>query len=62
MKPVDPEFEMYNVSTDPMELENLAGKSQWAEREAQLSALLADEREKKRLTPQSGPVPGTERE
>ena len=60
VEPVDPEFEMYNVSADPMELDNLAGIAQWAEREAQLSALLADEREKKRLAPQSGPVPGTE--
>ncbi len=56
-----PEFEMYNVSADPMELDNLAGMAQWAERESQLSALLAEQRTKKRLTPQSGPVPGTER-
>ncbi|MEL6747480.1 MAG: sulfatase-like hydrolase/transferase, partial [Pseudomonadota bacterium] len=61
VEPVEPEFEMYNVSTDPMELDNLAGMTQWANREAQLGALLESEREKKRLTPQSGPVPGTER-
>ncbi|MEO1720372.1 MAG: sulfatase-like hydrolase/transferase, partial [Pseudomonadota bacterium] len=62
VKPVAPEFEMYNVSADPMELDNLAGKAQWADREAQLSALLAAEREKKRRTPQSGVVPGTKKE
>lgn len=61
VEPAEPEFEMYNVSTDPMELDNLAGTAQWAEREAQLGALLAQQRAKKRLTPQSGPVPGTER-
>lgn len=61
VEPMPPEFEMYNVTADPMELDNLAGQSKWRDREAQLSALLADERVKKRLTPQSGPVPGTER-
>lgn len=61
VEPVAPEFEMYNVSADPMELDNLAGKAQWADREAQLSALLAEQRTRKRLTPQSGPVPGTNR-
>ena len=25
---------MYNVTTDPMELENLAGKAEWQERES----------------------------
>ncbi|NJM33397.1 MAG: sulfatase-like hydrolase/transferase [Rhodomicrobium sp.] len=58
VEPAAPEFEMYNVSADPMELDNLAGKPEWKERETQLSALLDDQRLKKRLTPQSGSVPG----
>jgi len=59
VEPVEPEFEMYNVSADPMELDNLAGQPKWQNQEAQLSALLAKQRSEKRLTPQSGPVPGT---
>lgn len=56
--PKPDEFEMYNVSADPQELDNLAGKAQWREREEQLRQLLVGERGKKRLTPQSGTVPG----
>jgi len=59
VEPAEPEFEMYNVSADPMELDNLAGQSKWQKQEVQLSALLAEQRKEKRLTPQSGPVPGT---
>jgi choline-sulfatase len=59
VQPAKPEFEMYNVSTDPMELDNLAGQSKWQAREAQLGALLAEQRRQKRLTPQSGTVPGS---
>lgn len=56
--PKPDEFEMYNVSADPLELDNLAGNAQWKEREEQLRQLLVEQRGKKRLTPQSGPVPG----
>lgn len=52
------EFEMYNISADPLELDNLAGKADWSEREAQLRQLLTEQCAKKRLTPQSGAVPG----
>ena len=57
-EPVPSEYEMYNVTADPMELENLAGKTEWQERETHLRHLLAEQCQKKRLTPQSGPVPG----
>ena len=52
------EFEMYNLSSDPMELNNLAGKSQFSAIEAQLKTLLSQQRETKRLSPSSGSVPG----
>ena len=56
--PAPDEVEMYNVTADPMELQNLAGNAQWKEREAALRQLLADECARKRLTPSSGTVPG----
>lgn len=55
------EFEMYNVTADPLELQNLAGDAKWQEREAQLKQLLTEQSAKKRLVPQSGPVPGEKR-
>ncbi|CFX04874.1 Arylsulfatase [Candidatus Filomicrobium marinum] len=57
-EPAPSEYELYNVTGDPMELENLAGKPEWQERETHLRQLLVEQRENKRLTPQSGPVPG----
>jgi len=56
--PAPEEVEMYNVTADPMELQNLAGNAQWKEREAALRQLLTDQSAKKRLTPASGSVPG----
>jgi choline-sulfatase len=56
--PVPEEIELYNVTADPMELDNLAGKAEWKEREAALRQLLAEQCAKKRLTPSSGTVPG----
>jgi choline-sulfatase len=52
------EFEMYDLSKDPLELENLAGNPAWKDPEAQLRQLLTEQCGKKRLTPQSGAVPG----
>jgi len=52
------EFEMYNITADPLELDNLAGNASYKDREAQMRQLLAEQRTKKRLTPQSGGVPG----
>src|SRR5690606_1556086 len=57
-EPVPSEYEMYNVTADPMELDNLAGKTEWQERVTHLRHLLAEQCQKKQLTPQSGPVPG----
>ena len=52
------ELEMYNVSQDPMELDNLAGRPAYAAIQQQLAALLDAQRAQKRLVPQSGDVPG----
>jgi choline-sulfatase len=57
-EPAPDEFELYDVSSDPMELDNLAGTPSAAAIEAQLAATLASERAAKRLYPVSGPVPG----
>ncbi|WP_295559501.1 sulfatase-like hydrolase/transferase [uncultured Hyphomicrobium sp.] len=57
-QPAPNEYEMYNVSADPMELENLAGKPEWKERESALRDLLVEQCARKRLVPKSGPVPG----
>jgi len=57
-QPVPSEYEMYNVTADPMELENLAGKPEWKEREGALRELLVEQCARKRLVPKSGPVPG----
>jgi len=56
--PAESEYEMYNVSADPMELENLAGKAEWRERESALRVALTEQCARKRLAPQSGIVPG----
>lgn len=56
--PAPTEYEMYNVSADPMELENLAGRATMQEREIALRRLLDEQCAQKRLIPQSGVVPG----
>ncbi len=57
-QPAPNEYEMYNVTADPMELENLAGKPEWKERESKMRELLVEQCARKRLVPASGPVPG----
>ena len=57
--PVQPEeFEMYNVTADPMELANLYGVGAFASQQQALVQLLAQQRTQKRLRPASGNVPG----
>lgn len=57
-QPAPTEYEMYNLSADPMELENLAGRATTLERETALRRLLDEQCTQKRLVPQSGAVPG----
>jgi choline-sulfatase len=56
--PEDEEFELYNVTDDPLELSNLAGNPAYAQTEAALRQMLSEQCAAKRLTPQSGIVPG----
>jgi hypothetical protein len=56
--PVPDEFEMYNVTLDPLEEHNLAGNPQFSAREQQLAAILDQQRCQKRLAPSDGCVPG----
>jgi len=52
------QYEMYNVTDDPMELSNLYNDGIHTARQHQLAQLLEQQRCAKRLTPQSGSVPG----
>lgn len=56
--PQTDEYEMYNVTQDPMELDNLYGQSAYAVMQNHLAALLVQQRNQKRLKPISGVVPG----
>jgi choline-sulfatase len=56
--PLPDEFEMYNLSQDPMELHNLAGNPAHAQTEMTLSSLLSEQCAQKRLRPQSVSIPG----
>jgi hypothetical protein len=56
-QPVQPQprdFEMYNLATDPLELNNLALDPAFAAMKAQLAQALAQQRALKRLTPGGG--------
>jgi len=52
------EFEMYNVTDDPMELRNLYNDGIHSSEQNQLAQLLHQQRCAKRLVPSSGNVPG----
>ncbi len=56
--PFPDEFEMYNVTADPLELANLFGRAEFASQQQTLAQLLEQQRAQKRLTPVSGSVPG----
>jgi len=45
------QYEMYNITIDPMELNNLAGSGQYSSEEAQLRNLLSAQSKSKRLSP-----------
>lgn len=57
-EPVEEEYEMYNATLDPMELNNLSGSPEYSAMEALLAELLQQQRALKRLEPISGEVPG----
>jgi choline-sulfatase len=52
------EFEMYNVTDDPVELINLYGKADYSSQQTLLAGLLEQQRAQKRRFPYSGSVPG----
>jgi choline-sulfatase len=56
--PAPDEFEMYNVTDDPMELHNLCGNGRYTTVQTELAALLQQQCARKRLVPCSGEVPG----
>lgn len=56
--PEPDQYEMYNLTEDPLELNNLAGLPDYAEQERRLQRRLRQECRAKRLSPGSGTVPG----
>ena len=58
--PVSPDqFEMYNVTDDPMELNNLYDNTTYSSEQNLLAQLLQQQRCAKRLTPSSGTRAGS---
>ena len=58
LEPESDQFELYNLTQDPMELSNLAGDASVSSIQRQLGELLEQQCEQKRLHPVSGTVPG----
>jgi choline-sulfatase len=56
--PSPDEFEMYNVTDDPYEENNLAGHPDYSAMQQQLADILDKQRCQKRLAPSAGCVPG----
>lgn len=56
--PAPDEFDMYNLTSAPLELDNMAGNTRWSSQEAHLRQPLVEQANRKRLTPQSGVIPG----
>ncbi|HLH25112.1 MAG TPA: sulfatase-like hydrolase/transferase [Chloroflexota bacterium] len=60
-QPVPPQardYELYNVTADPLELRNLALDAAFNDRKAEMAALLQEQRQRKRLTPQTTSASG----
>jgi choline-sulfatase len=53
--PVAEQFEMYDITADPLELRNLAGDPDFAREQAELARLLVQQRQQKRLLPSAAP-------
>jgi choline-sulfatase len=56
--PVADEYELYDLTNDPMELNNRYNDPAYAEQQVEMEQILAEQRAKKRLSPISGVVPG----
>jgi choline-sulfatase len=56
--PVADEYELYELTSDPMELTNRYGDPACSAQQAAMAQILADQRARKRLAPLSGVVPG----
>ena len=56
--PAPDEYELYDLTGDPMELHNRYGDPACAEQQAAMLGILTEQRMQKRLKPLSGPVPG----
>ena len=56
--PAADEYELYDLTGDPMELGNRYGDPACAEQQAAMLGILAEQRREKRLSPLSGHVPG----
>jgi len=56
--PVAEEYELYDLTSDPMELTNRYGDWTYSEQQAAMVQILAEQRAEKRLGPLSGAVPG----
>ncbi len=56
--PVAEEYELYDLTNDPMELHNKYNDPAYSAQQAAMVQILAEQRAKKRLSPLSGVVPG----
>lgn len=56
--PASDEYELYDLTSDPMELSNRYGDAACAVQQAAMLRILAEQRQEKRLSPLSGHVPG----
>lgn len=56
--PLTDEYELYDLTNDPMELINRYGDPAYSAQQAAMAEILAEQRDEKRLSPVSGVVPG----